>query len=141
MEKKYIKNPKTGRKIIVGGPTFNKLIEDSDYSSEDLPMVDLPSKKSKRKVVPRKKGNPMKGWAKDAPKRGKERESLKRKCGNKCFLKPETNGFPVCPAERVGKNCKIDCRGVIAANIRAKQWKHKDVERISKKLAEEYKCK
>ena len=33
-EKKYVKNPKSGRSIVVGGPTYNKLIREGILSTE-----------------------------------------------------------------------------------------------------------
>lgn len=70
------------------------------------------------------RGRPTRGWALDAPKRGKERHLLKEKCGDKCFLLPETEGFPICPK---CCTCEIDCRGLTAAKIRAHQYKYTDL--------------
>jgi len=33
-EKKYVRNPKSGRSIVVGGPTYNKLIREGILSTE-----------------------------------------------------------------------------------------------------------
>ncbi len=77
-----------------------------------------------RKTKKRRK-NPMKGWKKSGPRPGKARKKLLQNCGRKCFLKPESLKFPVCKA--CGQSfcsCRYDCRGLLAAEIRAKQWKY-----------------
>ena len=74
------------------------------------------------------RGSRTRGWAIDAPKRGTERHTLKEKCGNKCFLLPETEAFPICPkCEGDQCTCQIDCRGLMAAKARAHQWKYTDL--------------
>ncbi len=81
-----------------------------------------------------------KGWSKKAPKKGKERGIMMKKCGKKCFLGPEKS-FPIC-----SKNtCKKNKKGIYAAYVRAKQWEnqpnvskkhkiYKNVARKSKKM-------
>lgn len=59
---------------------------------------------------------PWAGWAKLAPK-GKQRKTMKKKCGKKCFLGPEES-FPICKKN----TCKIIDQGLWAAYIRAKEW-------------------
>ena len=107
MSEEYVINPATGRKIKVGGPTYLKI------------MGRLPGAPS------RSRGSRTRGWREAAPKKGAERHQLKQQCGSKCFLQPETEGFPVC-AKCVGDqcSCQIDCRGVAAANVRAHQYHH-----------------
>lgn len=57
---------------------------------------------------------PWAGWSKLAPS-AKERTTMKRKCGKKCFLGPDKS-FPIC-----AKNtCKINQKGIYAAYIRAR---------------------
>ena len=75
------------------------------------------------------KMSPTKGWKDAAPKRGKEREELKQKCGPKCFLLPEKNKFPIC-----SHTCTPDCRGIISAKIRARQYKYENVATLAQKL-------
>ena len=70
---------------------------------------------------------PWKGWSKIEPK-GKERTTMYKKCGKKCFLgNIKRNGrgserqhpnFPICAKG----TCKINSKGLWAAYIRAKQW-------------------
>ena len=69
------------------------------------------------------RGSRTRGWAAMAPQRGRERSELYRKCGPKCFLMPP-NKFPICDAPRMNTGCRINCRGVMAAKIRAAQWKY-----------------
>jgi len=139
----YVVNPKTGRDIKVGGPTYEKLKKSAHYKNK------LSHQKSHRKSTHHTKGTraaaksldrtkathaghgmgrggDTRGWS--PPRRVSQRRALAEKCGTKCFLKPPT-GFPVCD-----KNCKIDCRGVISARIRAAQNKYKDVESAAKYL-------
>jgi len=86
-----------------------------------------------------KTGNPRgqrtRGWALDSPKRGSERHLLKEKCGDRCFLIPDQEGFPICP-KCVNNECKceIDCRGLIAAKARAKQLKYTNLEQPIEQL-------
>lgn len=58
-------------------------------------------------------------WRNEAPK-GKQRSSMLRNCGKKCFLGPRSNpkSFPICTKN----TCKINRRGVQAAYIRSRQW-------------------
>lgn len=80
------------------------------------------------------------GWAVDFPLKGKERQELYRKCGQKCFLGPNLS-FPVCKRCTDGScnSCRYDKRGVQAAFQRARQWGHSDVaakaDRLRKQLA------
>lgn len=73
------------------------------------------------------RGSRTRRWRVDAPQRGTPRKLLKSKCGDKCFLKPETLAFPVCPKLGIGRDCNIDCRGVASAKVRAHQWKHPEL--------------
>jgi len=88
-----------------------------------------------------KKRSPAKGWAKASPKKGTQRELLLKKCGKKCFLRPSNLGFPVCPILKNNyKDCKKDCRGLLAAKIRARQWKYNSIANKAQKLAIKEKC-
>lgn len=58
-----------------------------------------------------------KGWANMAPSI-KERKSMFRKCGKKCFLGKQT--YPIC-----AKTCKVNLKGVYSAYIRARQYSYK----------------
>ena len=66
-----------------------------------------------------KKGT--KGWKADSPKKGTARHEMVQKCPN-CFLLPNEEKFPVCKSD-----CKVDCRGITSAKIRAKQYGYTNV--------------
>lgn len=115
-------------------------------------LKDVPkSRKAKRerlkKEIKRKgegRGSPTRGWRAAAPQKGNERKKLYKKCGEACFLEPDEStpgqsGFPICAALREKQGCKIDCRGLMAAKIRARQYKHKKVADFAEKLYQE-KC-
>lgn len=115
---------------------------------ETLKRTNRPSIRAKiTKMIEEKKsmdgrGIKTRGWSGRAPTRGKERHQLKAECGDKCFLLPEEEKFPICPSPRVtgGKSkCEIDCSGVQSALIRAAQWKYLDVEAKADILLEQ--CK
>jgi hypothetical protein len=86
------------------------------------------------------RGIRTRGWAAAAPQKGMERNALYNSCGNQCFLKPETLGFPICPALREGQGCKVDCRGLTAARVRAAEWKYPGVRQRATELEKMYKC-
>lgn len=80
-----------------------------------------PAKKSRRK-------SPVRGWSKLAPKTRSARKSLYKSCGKKCFLKPNHKSpgkskFPIC--RKGSRNCKENCKGLLAAFIRARQFRKK----------------
>ncbi len=66
---------------------------------------------------------PWKGWGNLSPK-GKQRTTMYRKCGKKCFLGKKTKGdkqhpsFPICAKG----TCKVNKKGLYAAYVRARQW-------------------
>ncbi len=179
----YIISPQSGRRILVGGPTYQKL-EASRYSvqikrakrfsgtktrrtpSKGPPMRKVlampkakpaplretllrtpPSRKAKKRTlevqIARKskgRGIRTRGWRAAAPQKGTERHELKQKCGDKCFLRPESEGFPICAALREGKGCAIDCRGVVAAKVRARQYKYPKVAQRAERISKEKAC-
>ena len=75
------------------------------------------SKTRNRKQVP------WAGWGKLSPQ-GKQRTTMFKKCGQKCFLGTKTIGdkqhpdFPICAKG----TCKVNTKGLYAAYIRARQW-------------------
>ena len=86
-----------------------------------------------------RRGSRTRGWSALAPQRGKERNELMKKCGEKCFLIPKEKKFPVCAATRVkGLECKYDCRGIASAKIRAKQYKYPEVAKLAEQLEKMY---
>jgi len=52
---KTIKNPITGRKIAVGGPTFNKLKENPKYRAQILKLASVAKLRKSKVVFPKRK--------------------------------------------------------------------------------------
>ena len=147
MKVKKIKNPKTHRYIRVDGPTYHKLQREgydlrglkwkwekrssrqyANTANDNFSQIDkLPVG---HYVTAKGRGSATRGWGEVAPKRGRPRNRLLEKCGPACFLKPDTLSFPICPRDK----CEIDCRGVNAAYIRARQWKYDRVGEEALKL-------
>jgi hypothetical protein len=80
------------------------------------------------------RGQRTRGWVGMAPQRGRERHLLKKKCGDKCFLIPESESFPICPKN----SCQLSCQGLMSAKIRAHQYKYTSLYPIISQL--EKKC-
>jgi hypothetical protein len=182
----YVKSPKTGKWVKVGGEVYQKLLDSKTYGAATRRAKkvkrDAPGTKThqKGKVTPAKsinlakakprplsktlastpksrkakraklatqiehtrdgRGARTRGWAGAAPQKGSERHTLKEECGDVCFLKPDTEGFPICAALREGQGCKVDCRGVTSARVRAGQWKYPGVYKEASKLEGKYGC-
>jgi len=112
---------------------------------ETLKKTKQPAKRAKlERMIKEKKylegrGIKTRGWDARAPTRGKERHQLHRECGDKCFLLPESEKFPICASPRMtgGKSkCEIDCSGVLAAKIRAKQHGYDQISKKAEKILE-----
>jgi hypothetical protein len=84
---------------------------------------------------------PSKGWRELSPRRGIQRRVLYDRCGNVCFLDSKGLGFPVCSLKSPGKKCKPDCRGILAAYVRGRQYKHGTIAAHALKLAKQMNCK
>jgi hypothetical protein len=73
-----------------------------------------------------RKNVPWKGWSKMSPK-GKQRTTMYKKCGKKCFLGTKTPGdkahpdFPICTKG----TCTVNKKGLYAAYVRAREWGNK----------------
>jgi hypothetical protein len=148
----YVINPETGRQIKVGGPSYTKLIVKYPKLRQraEMPVFKLDIEVSakqpaiKRRVQKKDdpRGSRTRGWIGDAPKKGRERHQLKAQCGDKCFLVPESEGFPICPRCVDEKcSCEVDCRGLTAARIRAKQYKYQELFPAIDRLIGEKKCR
>ena len=79
----------------------------------------------------KKSTNKTSGWHENAPLLTSERKTLKEKCGSKCFLNPIENKFPICSKSI---DCKKDCRGILSAKIRARQWKYTEIGNVADTL-------
>lgn len=90
-------------------------------------------KQVKRKTFPKKQKKPAEWtkWSEVAPKTKAQRQQLIQICGSTCFLMPDKLKFPVCTPD-----CKVSCKGLIAARVRARQWNYPEVD---KKVSEYYK--
>lgn len=138
----YVLNPITNRMIRVNGKTHKKLMSEEKELKRVLKTLS-PSRRVKKsrlrkviKSIHRKegRGSRTRGWAAMSPQRGRERNELLSKCGAKCFLLPKEKKFPVCSALRVGEGCKFNCKGILSAKIRARQYKYNDVANLSEQL-------
>ncbi len=69
-----------------------------------------------------RRSNRWAGWSKIQP-RGRQRRSMRRKCGKKCFLGPkgDPTGFPICAVYGDTISCKPNDKGLWAAYLRARQ--------------------
>lgn len=85
----------------------------------------------------RQKSSATRGWGDVKPHSRPERQALFDRCPE-CFLKPETKQFPVC--NKKSTDCIPDCRGIVAAKIRANQWKYMDVAKKAENLNQQYQC-
>jgi hypothetical protein len=109
---------------------------------ETVKHTNQPSKREKLENMNEEEGRGIKtrGWASRSPTRGAERHQLKKDCGNKCFLLPGEEKFPICQSPRMTggvSNCTPDCTGIESAYIRARQYKYDDVAEKAKALLKE----
>lgn len=84
------------------------------------------------------RGSATRGWRAAAPQKGRERHELLARCGAKCFLSPETEGFPICPKLALTRGNADPClpmrQGVHAADSRARQWKHDSQAEMAQRI-------
>ena len=118
------KSPK--KKMTKTSPKKSPVKKMTKASPKKSPVKKM-TKASPRKS-PVKKGSRTAGWKKLSPKRGEERRTLMKGCGDECFLSPKTLGYPVCRKCK-GSNClcKVNCKGVHSAYARACQYKNSPV--------------
>ena len=61
------------------------------------------------------RGIKTRGWRALAPQKGHDRHQLMAECGNACFLRPDNEGFPICPKCQFGDEkciCALICKGI-----------------------------
>jgi len=75
-----------------------------------------------------RKNVPWKGWKNMSPNTH-QRTVMLKKCGKKCFLGPNKS-FPIC----IKNTCKRSKKGIYAAYVRAREWKHKKIASRAKRL-------
>ena len=87
------------------------------------------------------------GWGAVFPTVGPQRRRVYSECGQDCFLlpnphKPGASKFPICP-KCLGDSCacQIDCRGVVSAKIRAKQYGYDNVSASADRISNKLGCK
>ena len=70
----------------------------------------------------RRRSVPWKGWSRISPK-GRQRKTMRKKCGKKCFLGPynDPTGFPICAVYGDRVSCKANDKGLWSAYLRARQ--------------------
>ena len=76
-----------------------------------------------------------KGWKKAKPQSVGSRRKMYKKCGSRCFLRPSELKFPICR-----KDCKVDCRGLVAAKSRAGEWKYSTVYKKANAMINKSSC-
>ena len=74
------------------------------------------------------RGSSTRGWKHLRPGYHERTVMLKR-CGKKCFLGPKKS-FPICKKN----TCKVSVKGLHAAYIRARQYKHQNISRKARKM-------
>ena len=108
---------------------------------ETLKNTKQPAQREKLEKMRYEEGRGIKtsGWQARSPTQGKERDELHEKCGDKCFLLPGEEKFPVCASLRAAGDqaCKVDCQGVQSALIRSRQHGYTDVAQKAEKLLQE----
>jgi hypothetical protein len=82
-----------------------------------------------------RKRSPSRGWRKSSPKKGSARHSLLKRCGKKCFLLPGKEKFPIC-----NNSCRVSCKGLVAAKVRASQWKYAGVAKRASAMINKKVC-
>jgi hypothetical protein len=140
---KYIENPKSGRLIRMNGDLYKSLKSKVKFDKSTITMK--PKKSEPKQISPKRtkishpftkqKAVGSRGWSSAKPGR-RERHSLKKKCGDECFLDPVREKYPICPKNK----CEIDCRGLLAAKVRASEWHQYKIAKKADTLGKRAKC-
>ena len=75
-----------------------------------------------------------KGLKEEQPRNLSQREKMAKKCPY-CLLNLQLLKFPVCT-----ENCQYNCRGIVSALVRARQYHHEDIAKKAEELEMKY-CK
>ncbi len=89
------------------------------------------------------RGGHTRGWADAAPRSRSARRALLDRCGEQCFLDAANLRFPVCAAldpNDAGGACQLDCRGLLTAKARARQYKYEREAREADRLGARLQC-
>lgn len=144
-----VKSPKTGRLIKLDGPAFQRLSKAQQKKAKASKRVTRPARKAPRKqrvslstikklkkTVNAAVTTGVAGWEKNKPKLRSDRRRKLEQCGSGCFLMPKQLKFPICPKN----SCAVDCKALLAAKIRARQWGYSQVGRAADRIARMRKC-
>ena len=144
----FVKNPKSGRLIKVGGTLYKSLqkegIRFDSKRVQKKKFVPVLDKKVGKKVSVNptfKVDRTDVKWEEKKPHTAKERKMLHERCGDDAFLLPSALKFPIC--NKITKKedaCTYNCRGLKGASSRAGEWKYKNVLKKSKALTAQLGC-
>jgi hypothetical protein len=150
------KKPRRGRRVAfdeeIPGALIEEILSHKTATIEELKDTLMRTtqphlKKLLEEQIKKKddgRGSRTRGWRARAPQRGKPRKLLQQQCGDAAFLMPQELKFPImgkCGTGTTGTcSCKIDCQGVLAAYVRARQYGYTNVAKAAKMLLES-KCK
>lgn len=115
-----------------------------DYKKilKSIPKTRKASREEFKKEIKNKKegrGSPTRSWKGTAPMRGTERHLLHEKCGDKAFLDPSKEKYPIMDSLRVSNGkCKINCHGIAAAHQRSCQYKDIAIAKKAQKSGQKY---
>lgn len=105
------------------------------------------SKKAGLKAMIHKKSRPESGrsytagWHAASPQKGRQRQTLYKKCGRKCFLRPNDLGYPICQKCNGDRcSCKVDCRATRAAYSYARKYKASNIANAARRVAKQVGC-
>lgn len=103
--------------------------------------VKIRRSKSKTRVYNKDAKDGVRGWEKVKPHSVSDRRKIMYVCGPNCFGDPKNLKYPVCPVHINKKSeCGPDCKGLLAAYIRSRQWKRRSISKKVKKSAERLGC-
>ena len=139
---------------LKSSPIFDDVTQDHLTSVLSMPLYKIPSleevlsrtrqpylRERLQRMIDQghETNSPTRGWAARAPQKGNDRHQLMKECGSKCFLKPDTEGFPICPKCELGNGaclCQIDLGAVYSSKIRGSQWGYPEVVSKADKIIE-----
>ena len=142
-----VKNPETGHWIKIGGPRYNRLVQEKKiHPSPDLPTRTVPVfTPPKTYRVSQKQQSEYKtdfstttSWKDKAPMKKSERQTVRKTCGESCFLLPDELKFPVC--NKKVPPCEYNCKGLKAASSAAARLHYPKVLQQSKRRTEKHGC-
>jgi hypothetical protein len=125
---------------VFSGPKGGQFYLSDDGKKVYVKQQDLKTKPIKKQSSPRKqnlkKQSKTSKWNNIEPKTKSNRKSILDKCGNVCFLEPDTLGFPVCGTN----SCNPTCSGIEAAYKRAREYHHDSIANKALGLKKKHNC-